>query len=93
MISIYAPDAVDFSTLGLGALAPYECTVECDGMAAARGCEADGRQAGIFAHYVGDEFGDGDGVYFGAYMPETEEEVKALLEEYCDTACLESVEF
>ena len=28
MITIYAPDAVDFSTLGLGALAPYECTVE-----------------------------------------------------------------
>ena len=28
MISIYAPDAQDFSTLGLGALAPYECTVE-----------------------------------------------------------------
>ena len=61
--------------------------------AVATGCEDDGRQPGIFAHYVGDEFGDGDGVYFGAYMPETEEEVKALLEEYCDTACLESVEF
>ena len=28
MITIYAPDAQDFSTLGLGALAPYECTVE-----------------------------------------------------------------
>lgn len=28
MITIYAPDATDFSTLGLGALAPYECTVE-----------------------------------------------------------------
>ena len=28
MITIYAPDAADFSTLGLGALAPYECTVE-----------------------------------------------------------------
>ena len=28
MITIYAPDAVDFSTLGLGALAPYECVVE-----------------------------------------------------------------
>ena len=28
MITIYAPEARDFSTLGLGALAPYECTVE-----------------------------------------------------------------
>ena len=28
MITIYAPNATDFSTLGLGALAPYECTVE-----------------------------------------------------------------
>ena len=28
MISIYAPDATDFSTLGLGALAPYECEIE-----------------------------------------------------------------
>ena len=28
MITIYAPEAQDFSTLGLGALAPYECTVE-----------------------------------------------------------------
>ena len=64
-----------------------ECT------AVATGCEDDGRQAGIFAHYVNDEFGDGDGVYFGAYMPETEEDAKALLEEYCDTACLESVQF
>ena len=28
MITIYAPDATDFSTLGLGALAPYECEIE-----------------------------------------------------------------
>ena len=28
MISIYAPEAQDFSTLGLGALAPYECVIE-----------------------------------------------------------------
>ena len=28
MITIYAPNATDFSTLGLGALAPYECVVE-----------------------------------------------------------------
>lgn len=28
MISIYAPNATDFSTLGLGALAPYECEIE-----------------------------------------------------------------
>ena len=28
MITIYAPEAQDFSTLGLGALAPYECVVE-----------------------------------------------------------------
>ena len=28
MVTIYAPNAQDFSTLGLGALAPYECTVE-----------------------------------------------------------------
>ena len=28
MITIYAPDATDFSTLGLGALAPYEVTIE-----------------------------------------------------------------
>ena len=28
MITIYAPEAQDFSTLGLGALAPYECIVE-----------------------------------------------------------------
>ena len=28
MITIYAPNAQDFSTLGLGVLAPYECTVE-----------------------------------------------------------------
>ena len=71
----------------IGGMQFAECT------AVATGYEADGRQPGIFAHYVGDEFGDGDGVYFGAYMPETEEEVKALLEEYCDTACLESVQF
>jgi phage minor structural protein len=28
MITIYAPDAADFSTLGLGALEPYEVTIE-----------------------------------------------------------------
>ena len=28
MITIYAPNATDFSTLGLGALAPYECVIE-----------------------------------------------------------------
>ena len=28
MVTIYAPDATDFSTLGLGALAPYECVIE-----------------------------------------------------------------
>lgn len=28
MVTIYAPNAQDFSTLGLGALAPYECVVE-----------------------------------------------------------------
>ena len=28
MITIYSPNETDFSTLGLGALAPYECTVE-----------------------------------------------------------------
>ena len=28
MITIYAPNAQDFSTLGLGALAPYECVIE-----------------------------------------------------------------
>ena len=28
MITIYAPEAQDFSTLGLGALAPYECEIE-----------------------------------------------------------------
>ena len=28
MITIYAPDAVDFSTLGEGALAPSECVIE-----------------------------------------------------------------
>ena len=28
MITIYAPEAQDFSTLGLGALAPYECVIE-----------------------------------------------------------------
>lgn len=28
MITIYAPDATDFSTLGLGALTPYECEIE-----------------------------------------------------------------
>lgn len=28
MITIYAPNATDFSTLGLGALAPYECEIE-----------------------------------------------------------------
>ena len=28
MITIYAPNATDFSTLGLGALAPYEVTIE-----------------------------------------------------------------
>ena len=27
MVTIYAPDATDFSTLGLGALAPYECVI------------------------------------------------------------------
>lgn len=28
MITIYAPSDTDFSTLGLGALSPYECVVE-----------------------------------------------------------------
>ena len=28
MITIYAPDAVDFSTLGEGALCPSECVIE-----------------------------------------------------------------
>ncbi len=28
MITIYAPNETDFATLGLGALAPYECVVE-----------------------------------------------------------------
>lgn len=28
MITIYAPNETDFSTLGLGALAPYECVIE-----------------------------------------------------------------
>lgn len=28
MITIYSPNETDFSTLGLGALAPYECTIE-----------------------------------------------------------------
>ena len=27
LIALYAPDAADFSTLGLGALTPSECTV------------------------------------------------------------------
>ena len=78
-------DAKNIITIGDMQFA--ECT------AIATGCEADGRQAGIFAHYVNDEFGDGDGVYFGADMPETEEDVKMLLGEYSDAACLESVEF
>ena len=54
------------------------------------------RQNGIYVHCLGDEFGDGDCIFFnGAELPANEEEARALLEEFADSSaeCLESIEF
>lgn len=54
------------------------------------------RQNGIYVHCLGDEFGDGDCIFFnGAELPANEEEARALLEESADSSaeCLESIKF
>lgn len=58
--------------------------------------EPETRQNGIYVHCLGDEFGDGDCVFFnGAELPANEEEARALLEESADSSaeCLDSIEF
>mgnify|MGYP001625209325 CR=1 FL=1 len=58
--------------------------------------EPETRQKGVYAHCLGDEFGDGDCVLFnGATLPANEEEARALLEESADSSaeCLDSIEF
>lgn len=54
------------------------------------------RQNGVYVHMLGDEFGDGDCVFFnGTELPASEEEARALLEESGDSSseCLDSIEF
>lgn len=58
--------------------------------------EPETRQRGVYVHCLGDEFGDGDCVFFnGAQLPANEEEARALLEESADSSaeCLESIKF
>ena len=58
--------------------------------------EPETRQKGVYVHCLGDEFGDGDCVFFnGAELPANEEEARALLEESADSSaeCLESIKF
>ena len=58
--------------------------------------EPETRQNGVYVHCLGDEFGDGDCVFFnGAELPANEEEARALLEESADSTqeCLDSIEF
>ena len=58
--------------------------------------EPETRQNGIYVHCLGDEFGDGDCVFFnGAELPASEDEAHALLEESADSSaeCLESIKF
>lgn len=58
--------------------------------------EPETRQNGVYVHCLGDEFGDGDCVFFnGAQLPANEEEARALLEESADSSadCLESIKF
>ena len=58
--------------------------------------EPETRQKGVYVHCLGDEFGDGDCVFFnGAELPANEEEACALLEESADSTqeCLDSIEF
>lgn len=58
--------------------------------------EPETRQKGVYVHCLGDEFGDGDCVFFnGAELPANEEEACALLEEFADSSgeCLDSIEF
>ena len=58
--------------------------------------EPETRQKGVYVHCLGDEFGDGDCVFFnGAELPANEEEARALLEESADSTqeCLDSIEF
>ena len=58
--------------------------------------EPETRQKGVYAHCLGDEFGDGDCVFFnGAQLPASEDEAHALLGESADSSaeCLESIKF
>lgn len=58
--------------------------------------EPETRQKGVYVHCLGDEFGDGDCVFFnGAELPASAEEARALLEESADSSaeCLESIEW
>ena len=58
--------------------------------------EPETRQKGVYVHCLGDEFGDGDCVFFnGAELPANEDEAHALLRESADSSaeCLESIEW
>ena len=58
--------------------------------------EPETRQKGVYVHCLGDEFGDGDCVFFnGAELPASEDEAHALLRESADSSaeCLESIKF
>ena len=58
--------------------------------------EPETRQKGVYVHCLGDEFGDGDCVFFnGAQLPASAEEAHALLRESADSSaeCLESIKF
>ena len=58
--------------------------------------EPETRQKGVYVHCLGDEFGDGDCVFFnGAELPANEEEARALLGESADSSseCLDYIEF
>ena len=58
--------------------------------------EPETRQKGVYVHCLGDEFGDGDCVFFnGAEHPANEEEARALLKEFADSSseCLDSIEW
>lgn len=58
--------------------------------------EPETRQKGVYVHCLGDEFGDGDCVFFnGAELPASAEEAHALLRESADSSgeCLASIEF
>lgn len=53
------------------------------------------RSSAIFVHDTTDEFCNGDGVIFGAWMPTSNEEAEDIMGEFIDTyqETLETIEF